>query len=358
MVIMVNNISELDENFKIETKLNKDNIRFYDVQKNPFKVYGLIYENDEFRRMPKEKADNVSDGVKTLHRYSAGGRIRFRTNSSYLAIKAKFNLIEKMPQEALTGAVGFDVYFENEGNYFFKNYLPPYEIENEFESVMDFPSSEWRDIALYLPSYSVLSKLYIGISDNANIEQPLPYSNEGKIVYYGSSITQGACASRPGNTYQNMLLRRLNMDYINLGFSGNAKAEDAIASYISEMRMSLFVYDYDWNSPDIQHLQATHEKMFSIIRNKNHNLPIIILTRPKCHLLEEEKCRLKIIEKTYLNAIASGDKNTYFIKGSELMSLVGDDGLVDGVHPNDLGFFSMAKILGDKIEEILFGNRS
>lgn len=351
------NISELDKNFKIETKLNKSDIQFLDVRKSPFVVYGVFYENGEFRRMPEEVADKVSEGVKSLHRHSAGGRVRFKTNSPYLAIKAKFDFIEKMPQESLTGSVGFDVYFENENNYFFKNYLPPYEIEDEYESVMDFPTNEWRAITLYLPSYSVLSELYIGVSENSEIKQPDHYLNDGRIVYYGSSITQGACASRPGNTYQNIISRRFNMDYINLGFSGNAKAEDAIANYISEMKMSLFVYDYDWNSPDIKHLQATHEKMFKTIRSKNPNLPIIVLSRPKCNLSAEEKCRLQIIENTYTNAVVNGDTNIHFIKGADLMSLAGDDGLVDSVHPNDLGFFSIAKVLGNKIEKVLFGNR-
>lgn len=218
---------------------------------------------------------------------------------------------------------------------------------------MDLPTAEWRDITLYLPSYCSIEELYIGVGNTSDIAAPQPYRESGKIVYYGSSITQGACASRPGNTYENILSRRLSMDYINLGFSGNAKAEDSIAEYIKELDMRLFVYDYDWNSPDVNHLKVTHERMFKVIRESKPDMPVIIMSRPKCHLSCEENERLEIIRKTYENAKASGDNNVYLIEGKTLMSLAGDDGLVDGVHPNDLGFYSMANILEPVIKELL-----
>jgi hypothetical protein len=115
--------------------------------------------------------------------------------------------------------------------------------------------------------------------------------------------------------------------------------------------MSLFVYDYDHNAPDVEHLEATHERMFKTIREKNPDLPIIMMSRPKLHLDTHELKRLEIIKKTYDNAIANGDKNAYFIDGRDLCKVCGNEGTVDGCHPTDLGFFSMAKELCDFIEE-------
>lgn len=115
--------------------------------------------------------------------------------------------------------------------------------------------------------------------------------------------------------------------------------------------MSMFVYDYDYNAPTVEHLVATHEKMFKTIRTKNPNLPIIMLSRPKIYLSDEEKERRETVERTYLNAVEAGDKNVYYISGAELMKYTYNDGSVDSIHPNDLGFWSMANVLGDFIEK-------
>ena len=139
--------------------------------------------------------------------------------------------------------------------------------------------------------------------------------------------------------------RALQTDYINLGFSGSAKAEDEIAEYIASLDMSVFIYDYDYNAPSVEHLENTHGKMFSAIRKSNPELPILILSRPKFRLTDEEKLRLGIIRKTYDDAVLSGDKNTYFIDGQTLVKYAHGDATVDGCHPNDLGFYSMAKAM-------------
>ena len=142
-----------------------------------------------------------------------------------------------------------------------------------------------------------------------------------------------------------MISRALQTDYINLGFTGNAKAEDEIAQYIKNLDMSVFVYDYDHNAPTLRHLEATHQKMFFTIRESNPNLPILILARPSYKLNEAEKQRFAVIQKTYTDAIVAGDRNTYFIDSSTLMKYARNDGTSDSCHPNDLGFYSMAKSL-------------
>ena len=59
------------------------------------------------------------------------------------------------------------------------------------------------------------------------------------------------------------------------------------------------------------------------------------------------------IKKTYENALAAGDENVYFLDGTALMEMAGYDGTVDGTHANDLGFASMAKAVGDVLEQVL-----
>ena len=104
------NISELDKNFKVETNIDKDDIRFIDVRQDPFKVYGVYYEDGKFRRMPEAVAATVSPAVLRLHANAAGGRVRFKTDSPYVAIKTKMSSICRMPHFAMTGGAGSLVY--------------------------------------------------------------------------------------------------------------------------------------------------------------------------------------------------------------------------------------------------------
>lgn len=344
-------ITEIDKNFKLQTGIDKKDIRFINALSEPIKLYGVFYENGAFRRMPESVAKSVSDGVTCLHTNCAGGRVRFKTDSPYVAVVCKMGAIGRMPHFALTGSAGFDLYEkESDGEIYVASFIPNFVGENGFERVVELGEKRLRDLTVNFPLYSDVKELYIGISEDSFLESPNEYKTEKPVVFYGSSITQGGCASRPGNSYQAVLSRRFDFDYINLGFSGNAKAEDEMAEYISGLDMSLFVFDYDHNAPSLDHLARTHEKMFLKIRESHPDMPIIIMPRPKFRPTEEEKQRHKIVEATYNNAVAKGDKNVYFISGFELMNMAKNDGTVDNCHPNDLGFASMAKAIGDLIE--------
>ncbi|MCR4718952.1 MAG: SGNH/GDSL hydrolase family protein [Firmicutes bacterium] len=344
-------ISKTDKNFAVACTFEKEDIEYRNIDEKPFQVYGIFKEKGKYRRIPEELAKRVSDGVYMLHTNTAGGRVKFKTDSMYVAIKAEMDGIGKMPHFAITGSAGFDLYADNR---YKKTFIPNFEIENGFESIIEFETAKMREITINFPLYSNVNELYVGLQRKAVLGEGAPYKSLKPIVYYGSSITQGGCASRPGMSYQSIILRQTGCDFVNLGFSGNAKAEEEIADYIKKLDMSLFVYDYDHNAPTLKHLEDTHEKMFKSIREKNPELPVIMMTRPKHTLTDEEKERRHIIENTYNNAVGAGDKNVYFISGEELSAYCKDDGTVDGCHPNDLGFASIAKVLGETIERILF----
>lgn len=353
------NIAEIDKNLKVETSIEREGLVFYDVDQDPFLIYGVFKENGLYRRMPETVAKSVSDGVYSLHTHAAGGRIRFITDSPYVAIKVVIG-IWKMSHFALTGSAGFDMFAEFNGKHRYAgSFVPPFDFKREYEAVKDFNLESDADnkaekiITINMPLYSTVKSLYIGIKEGSVLKAAPGYSNEKPVVYYGSSITQGGCASKPGSCYQSILSRRFNLDYINLGFSGSAKAEDAMIDYIKSLDMSIFVLDYDHNAPDIDHLRATHSKMFNAIREAHPFLPILILPRPRYYLTAEDEKRFEIIQNTYLAAKEKGDENVYFLSGKQLMEMVEDNGSVDGTHPTDSGFFSMAKAIGEVFEEIL-----
>jgi len=348
-------LEEIDENFKVENSLGKSDIRFYSAMGKPFSIHGLIYESGKFRRLPKDIAHSVSEGVGYLHSNTSGGRVRFKTDSSYVAISAKMCNIGKMDHFAITGSGGFDMYVRCDGvDKYNSTFRPPFDFKDGYESLLDFGSRKMREITINFPLYSDVCDLYIGLEDSAAVEPPTPYAYEKPIVYYGHSITQGGCASRPGNSYPSILSRKFNVDFINLGFSGNARGEKEMADYIASLDMQLFVYDYDHNAPSAEHLQNTHEKMFKTIRAAHPSLPVIMMSSTSMdRFFDNRKKRREIIYNTYKNALDSGDKNVYFWDGTREFAPYEEFGTVEGCHPNDYGFVAIAKSLEKTIKEIL-----
>ncbi len=347
-------LEQIDPNFKVEATIGKDDVTFYDVQKAPFKIYGLIYETGKFRRLPESVAAATNDGVLELHAKTTGGRVRFKTNSPYVAIHAEMpEIAYASPQSAGAANCGFDLYVRRDGEErYAKTFLPPWDMKTGYESIMDWGTSEWRDVTIYFPRHSEVSGFCVGLSEAAEVLEPEPYAIEKPIVFYGSSITQGGCSSRAATIYTNIVSRWLNADHLNLGFSGSAKGEAVIAEYIKTLDMSMFVLDYDHNAADAEHLKKTHEPFFNIIREAHPDIPILIMSRPVYYLCPGEVARLEVIRATYEHALERGDKNVYFLDGPTLMADAKDEGTVDGCHPTDLGFFSMAKAVCNVLQPV------
>ena len=348
-------IEEIDKNFRANTDITGRSVKFYSAEEKPLKIHGVFREKDRFCRMPKSVGETVSEGVSRQTCNTAGGRIRFRTDSPYVVLHAVMGSYRRMPHFAFCGSCGFDIYDESgEKNTFMGSFQPPMENQDEFGSIVEFTSSKMRDIIINMPTYSDVKAVYIGLDNDSVILTPKPYKFETPIVYYGSSITHGACASRPGNTYEQIISRRLGCDYINLGFSGHARGEKTMAEYIAGLNMSVFVYDYDHNAPTAEELKKTHKPMFDIIRKENPDLPIVMLSRPNFSKTDELSERIEIIRDTYETAIREGDKNVYFISGQDMANYADPDIItVDGIHPNDFGFWCMAEVIGKVIEKLL-----
>lgn len=345
-------IEKIDSNFQIPNELPRQDIRFYDVQKHPMEIYGVFYEGGRFRRMPENVASEVSEGVLTLSCQTAGGRVRFSTDSPFVAIAAQMDDIGKMPHFAISGSAGFDVYETVDGTEIYRDtFVPPFDMTHGYQSLKELGPSAMRTITIHFPLYSGVQKLWIGLQEHAKLAAPVPYIQQPPIVYYGSSITQGGCASRPGNSYQAILSRRFHVNHWNLGFSGSAKGEKAMSDYLAKLPMSVFVLDYDHNAPSVSHLENTHERMYQAVRKTHPNIPIIMMSRPQHRLTDEEQARLEVIQSTFRNARENGDPNVYLLTGAELTQLCGDNGTVDNCHPNDFGFASMARALGDLIDK-------
>ena len=343
------NLAQIDKNFAIQTMVADDAV-WHDPQKPPFSIHGLMYQDGAFRRMPEAVAKTVSAGVNSLHTRCTGGRVRFRTDSPFVAIRAKMSLIRPSTHSSIGGVSGFDLYM---GERHIKAFAPPADIVDGYESSIELPEKGMHEITVFFPTYAGVYELSIGLAGGCRVEAAAPYPNEKPIVFYGSSITQGAAASRAGNCYTNTVSRMLGRDIWNLGFSGNAKGEPAMAQYIAGLDMECFVLDYDHNALTVEHLENTHEPMFRAVRQAHPDIPILMMSRPRFAVTELVQKRIEVIRRTYENARAAGDENVYMLTGPELMAIARYDGMVDGTHPNDLGFFSMAKAVCAVLEKVL-----
>lgn len=346
--------------------IKENNLDVYNARKYPFKLYGLYKPEEEwlFRRMPTRIANQVSEKVRALHTNTAGARLCFRTDSLYIAVGAVYSPAElTAPRTVIlsgTGAYCFDLYADGKfcsvmwPDKMIRNGSTAYfDIENEkYEAFYDFDEKKTREITLYFPSFVNIESVYIGLQEGCALEESSGYSNEKPIVFYGSSITQGACASRVGNIYTNILSRKLNLDYVNLGFAGAAKAEDVMIDYLCYMEMCALILEYDHNAKNVEYLKQTHYLLVEKVRSAHPDIPIILMSRPNQSLGEEQtRLRVEVIKDSYRKRRNKGDLNIYFVSGQEIFSSQDANIMtIDGTHPTDFGHYCIAQRLQKELE--------
>lgn len=354
--MMKKRIEEIDVNFAAKG-VNESNITYMDALNEMYEIYGLpgIKEDKKFCRLPQCLLSMFSESVQSLAWHTAGGRVRFMTDSPYVYIKAEIASGKDMSHMPRSGSSGFDIYTgSKDKKKYLMTVIPDYDITG-YEGIAYVKEKGLQEITINFPLYNGINKLFIGVRQDSALEKAPEYSIEKPIVFYGSSITQGGCASRPGNSYPNILSRWLDADIYNLGFSGSAKGEPEMAQYIAGLDMSALVMDYDHNAPTVEYLSQTHEQFFHTIRDKRPSMPIIIISKPDFDTdIETNSKRREIIYNTYKNAINSGDSSVYFIDGETLFGKENRDSCtVDGCHPNDLGFMRMAEVIYPVIRKAL-----
>lgn len=344
-------IIAIDPNFTPKTLPADMQAEFHSVTEAPFCIEGLPFrKNGEFYRLDDRlREDQVNPGVPELAHHTAGGAVRFITDSPFLLLHAKLSYSCDWNHMPRTGAGGADLYVGSGKEKFFAGVLQPGYRAEEAEGFFDLtPLKEsLREITVNFPLYGGLRDLVIGVRPGSRLLAPAPHALPHPVCFYGSSITQGGCASRPGNTYCAHLCRALDAEQWNLGFSGSGKGEIEIGEMIARHPLSLFVFDYDHNTPNPEHLRQTHEAFFLRIREAQKDLPVIFLSRCdiyswKTSYSDDCICR-DIIRQTQARAVVRGDRKTAFIDGEELFGADASRGecTVDGIHPNDLGFFRM-----------------
>ncbi|RDW22476.1 hypothetical protein CWR48_00380 [Oceanobacillus arenosus] len=330
-----------------------DPIEWHDPKNDPFKVNGFAWfdKEKEYRRMPKHSVMELPICVDELANCTSGGQIRFKTDSTKLLLKTRLSGVADIGHMAATGQSGFDIYIGEPGKqHYLATAIPPIH-EKTYEAMLwDFTStsSELREVTINLPLYQGIEELLIGIEPDAIIEAPTSYISNKRALFYGTSITQGGSASRPGMSYTNILSRRFQLEFINLGFSGSGKGEREVALTIRDIENpACLVIDYEANvTPD--EYEKTLVSFIEIYREQHPLVPIMVMSRiphaldilPEQNLetMRRRNHSKKVVDQFKQN----GDSHIVFVDGSKLLGMRWHEGTVDGVHPNDYGFMKMA----------------
>ncbi len=335
---------------------------FRDAWEAPMKLHGLDPEGEPgvFHRLPEAVAKASNEGVVWHAQDNAGACLRFATDAKEICVAAALRAPLAMNHMTVCGQSGVELYMEHEDGRYTQigvgrpNIAQNAPIDPWIEQKFVLPGEGLRTFCLYLPLYNGMKKLLVGFPDGAAVAEPRTRRFEKPILFYGSSITQGGCATKPGACYSAILGRRLDANVRNLGFSGSAKAEEAMIEYLAAQEMCAFVLDYDHNAPSPEHLRNTHEKLFKAVRAAQPELPVIMVTKPDFENDPNAITRREIVHQTWVNALAAGDKKVWFVDGETLFGPTDRDlCTVDGCHPNTLGFLRMADYIEPALRKAL-----
>ena len=353
-------------------KLSDDNgTRWFDLR--VLDVEGQAWRETKapFDRLPAKAEGKVRDAVWGLSRHSAGLCARFATNAT--TIKARWTLTSAtlaMPHMAATGVSGLDLYVRDESGFW--RWLAvgqPTAQTNEANLVSNLPPvpkrSEPREFLLYLPLYNGVISVEIGLPPDATLAKADPYKyDDGSlrkpIVFYGTSITQGGCASRPGMVHTAILGRRLEHPVINLGFSGNGRMEMEVVELLAEIDASVYVIDCLPNLEPAQVAERT-EPLVHKLREARPKTPILMVedrSYSDAFLVTSKRERndysRHALHSAFQRLRGDGVEQLFYLEGDFLLG-EDNEGTVDSSHPTDLGFFRQANAFEQVLEPIMFG---
>ncbi len=321
-------------------------------------VFGLPWFNEDqpvLRRLPQRLKDQFRPPVWGLAQNPSGGRIRFQTDSTRVGLVAENPGFSNMHHMASVGENGFDLYVD--GRY----------LGSAWPDANGNITKEWRigrepklrQVTLYLPLYKAVTIRELTLDPEARLQPAAPYAIRKPIVYYGSSITQGGCASNPGGSCQAILERRLNADFVNLGFSGNGLGEPALAEAITELDPACIVLDF-WGNPSPDQYAAALPPFVDILRRKFPRVPILVTSpfyfsgeEASEELAQAQTSKRKTSRQFVEQRRKAGDRNLVFVDGLKMLNPDQTEGLVDGVHCNSLGFYFNANGLEPFLKKAL-----
>lgn len=345
----------------IALTLAAQDVRWYDAQHLGIEGQGWRDTKHPYDRLPAKAEGVVRPPVWSLSHDSAGMQVRFSTAAPSVRVRwtVRKQRLE-LPHMPATGVSGLDLYVLSAGKWHWLANGRPEKQSNEQALVRDWTGGR-RDYLLYLPLYNGIEKLEIGVPAGNEI-QPAAKATRRPVLFYGTSILQGGCASRPGMAYPAIVSRLVDWPAINLGFSGNAKSEPEMSKLMAELDPAAYVYDSLPNlspeetaqrtKPFLEALRAAHPKTpIVLVENIIYTDSGFVESRRKQYTAKNATLRA-----VYEQLRKAGDKHLYYVPAKNLLDAEGE-GTVDGTHPTDLGFDRMARAIAPVLAKALRQSR-
>ena len=316
----------------------------------------LLPTTNIYHRLDTADYPALPSAVKKLLTNSAGLAVTFKTNSTLISARWQVSSKKQLGNMSAIANKGLDLYIKKDGRWQYAGAGNPSGVENNVVLVKNMDNT-LKECLLYMPLYDETSSLQIGVEHNAFIK-PGEDPFKKRILIYGSSIVQGASASRPGLAYPARLSRETGLNFLNLGLSGSAKMEKAAADMVASIPADVYILDCVPNSSPEQVTERT-EYLVSKIRQQHPKAPVIIvqsIIREQGNFDETVKQRVEDqnanMEKQFYLLRQKGIEGLYLISSQNMLGQ-DHEGTIDGVHPNDLGFDRMIQILKPEILKIL-----
>jgi lysophospholipase L1-like esterase len=311
-----------------------------------------------FDRLPADAQGKVPESVWELSHHAAGMAVHFDTDAT--AIHLRYGLLNPglaMPHMPATGVSGMDLYGLDEMNWRWAAVFKPtaQQCEGPIIEVLESRMRRWR---LYLPLYNGVESLSIGVPSEAKFVS-VPPREQQPIVFYGTSILHGACASRPGMAWPAIVGRRLDVPTINLGFSGSGKMEASVVERLARIDAAAFVIDC---APNMSAREITNRTvpLVQTLRAARPHAAIVLVEDRRysdgwIHAARREKNDLnaRALRAAHEVLVASGITRLGYVEAAKLLGVDGQDGLTDGSHPNDHGMLAYADALTPELAKIL-----
>ncbi|OQX59314.1 MAG: hypothetical protein B5M52_03645 [Helicobacteraceae bacterium 4484_230] len=334
----------------IHTKtLQTDDLRSVSIYDDKFIISGLpfVARGEDLYRLPESVRSRIRPILWELGKQPSGGRIRFKTDSNSIAIIAKSSSSVSYHMNSIMKS-GLDIYVDD----IYTGSAWP-DINGDIKKRFYLGDKKLKNITIYLPLYSPIKIHKLYIEKHATVARPDDLKLISPIIYYGSSITQGASASNPGLSYPAIISRRTGIDFINFGFSANGLGDIDIAKLIGTIDSSLIVLDY-WANPTSGQYKKSLPDFVGAIRKKKQNIPILVISPFYSAGLQKQRREKREIAFDFVaKRKRSGDSHIYVLDGENMLSRENSSGLVDGIHLNSLGFWFGANALEAKILEII-----
>ncbi len=340
------------------------NVKYVFTEASDLNLIGKVLDDtpNHYHRVDTVKYKGFTVGENRQMRCPTGLAVLFKTNSTTISVKTEwgweYSSVATMP----IAYRGYDLYIMRDGEWIWaaSGATKPEKGRDNLVLIKDMDGSE-HECMLYLPIYSEVYSCKVGVEEGSDIEAiESPFRH--RIVFHGSSYTHGISTSRPGMSYPMQFMRSTGMQVLSLGASGNCKMQTYFADVLADVEADAYVFDC-FSNPDAKMIRERLVPFIDRMVEAHPGKPLIFqqtIYREARNFSvsydQREQAKMDMASQIFdeIKSTKEGKekyKDVYFItpdagNGSHEFS-------VDGVHPDNYGYFLWEQSIEKPILKIL-----